>query len=133
MRARLATQADVDAICRICADGYRATYPGLLTPAQIENVIADFYTPERVGSEIGVALPAWGGYVLAEDDHGTLLCAGGGGMTAPDVVELYVIYADPRLRRRGGGSAVLPLVSDQQRAAGARVQGVAVNPPTSSA
>jgi ribosomal protein S18 acetylase RimI-like enzyme len=128
VRARLATDADVDAICRICADGYRDTNADLLTVAQIEAIVADFYRPERVGSEIGAALPDWGGWVVAEDDDGTPVCAGGGGMNAPDVGELYVIYADPALRRRGGGTAVLDLVSEQQRGAGARAQEVAVNP-----
>ena len=36
MRARLATQDDVEAICGICAEGYRDTYPDLLDPEQIE-------------------------------------------------------------------------------------------------
>jgi ribosomal protein S18 acetylase RimI-like enzyme len=128
VRTRLATVDDVDAICALCAEAYRDTYPDLLEPQQIEAIIGEFYDPERVRGEIGEALPDWGGGVVAEDDDGTLACAGGGGMAAPDVGEVFVLYAEPRLQRRGAGSAVLDFLTRQQRAAGARVQEVAVTP-----
>jgi GNAT superfamily N-acetyltransferase len=128
VRARLATHDDVVAICRICAEGYRDTYPELLEPEQIEAIIGEFYDPDRVRGEIGPALPDWSGWIVAEDADGTLVCAGGGGMTAADVGEVYVLYAEPRLQRRGAGSAVLDLLTRQQREAGARAQEVAVTP-----
>jgi GNAT superfamily N-acetyltransferase len=71
IRARPATDDDVDTICRVCAERYRGTYPG----------------PAR---------------------------------RAPD--------AEPSRQRRGGGSAILDLLTRQQRAAGARAQEVAVTP-----
>lgn len=84
MRARFATPDDVDAICRLCAEAYRDTYPELLEREHIEAIIGELYDSERVRGEIGPALPQWGGWVVADDD-GTLVCAGGGGRTAPDV------------------------------------------------
>jgi ribosomal protein S18 acetylase RimI-like enzyme len=54
-------------------------------------------------------------------------------MTAPDVGELFVLYAEPRLQRRGGGSAVLDFLTRQQREAGARAQEVAVTPGNETA
>jgi ribosomal protein S18 acetylase RimI-like enzyme len=128
VRARLATPDDVDAICRVCAEGYRDTYPELLEPEQIEAIVGEFYDPERVRGEIGPALPDWGGWIVAEDGDGTIVRAGGGGMTAPDVGEVFVLYAEPRLQRRRAGSAVLDLLTRQQRHAGARAQEVAVTP-----
>jgi ribosomal protein S18 acetylase RimI-like enzyme len=88
--------------------------------------VAEFYVPERVRSELAVAMPHWGGWVVAEDGDGTPVAAGGGIMTASGVGELFVLYADPRMRRRGGGSAVLDLISAQHREAGACGQEVAV-------
>jgi GNAT superfamily N-acetyltransferase len=128
VRTRLATPDDVDAICALCAEAYRDTYPELLEPHQIEAIIGEFYDPERVRGEIGPALPEWGGWIVAEEDDGTLACAGGGGLTAPDVGEVLVLYAEPRLQRGGAGSAVLEALTRQQRDAGARAQEVAVTP-----
>jgi ribosomal protein S18 acetylase RimI-like enzyme len=128
MRARPATEDDVDGICRVCAEAYRDTYPDLLEPEQIEAIVGEFYDPDRVRHEIGAALPRWGGWIVAEDEDGTLVCAGGGGMTGPGVGEVFVLYAEPGRQRRGGGSAVLALLTRQQREAGAQAQEVAVTP-----
>jgi ribosomal protein S18 acetylase RimI-like enzyme len=128
VRARLATHDDVDAICRVCAEGYRDTYPDLLEPEQIEAIVGEYCDPERIRGEIGPRPPAWSGWIVAEDDAGTVVCAGAGGMTAADVGEVFVLYAEPRLQRRGAGSAVLDLLTRGQREAGARTQEVAVTP-----
>jgi hypothetical protein len=45
MRARRARVDDVDAICRVCADVVRDTYPGLWSDAEIERAIAHYYDP----------------------------------------------------------------------------------------
>ena len=71
MRARRATPADVEAICRICAEGWRDSSVGLPAGAEIEQVIATSYTPTRVARELAADPPAWGGWWVAEDDAGT--------------------------------------------------------------
>jgi GNAT superfamily N-acetyltransferase len=125
--ARPARPEDVGEIVRICSAGWRTTYAAIRSPDEIESAIATFYAPERVRQEIAPAGPQWGGYVVAEDE-GELLVAGGGGLTAPGVGELFVLYADPGRRRRGGGTAVLAFVSEQQREGGATEQWVSVQP-----
>jgi ribosomal protein S18 acetylase RimI-like enzyme len=42
--------------------------------------------------------------------------------------ELFVLYADPTRRRRGGGTEVLRFLTDRQRRRGAREQWVSVEP-----
>jgi ribosomal protein S18 acetylase RimI-like enzyme len=127
--ARMATEADVEAICRVCAAGWRDTYRATHTPADIEATIAGFYAPGRVRSEIGTGSDWWG-WIVAESD-GRVGAAGGGGPAEPGACELYVLYVDPPLQRRGLGSAVLRLVTEQGRAHGAVTQRVAVAPENS--
>ena len=124
--ARVATEADVEEICRVCAAGWRDTYRGTHTDADIEATVAEFYVPGRVRSEIGAG-PGWWGWVVAEAD-GRVAAAGGGGPSEAGACELYVLYVDPPLQRRGLGSAVLALVTEQGRVHGATRQRVAVAP-----
>jgi ribosomal protein S18 acetylase RimI-like enzyme len=124
--ARAATDADVEAICRVCAAGWRDTYRLTHAAADIEATIAEFYVLERVRSEIAAG-PGWWGWVVAEAD-GRVAAAGGGGPAEAGACELYVLYVEPHLQRRGLGSAVLAYVTKQARADGAATQRVAVAP-----
>jgi GNAT superfamily N-acetyltransferase len=117
-RVRAATSDDVAAICQVCATAYRDTYAGLLTGDYIERVVEDFYQPERVSGEIAAAPPGWLGYQVAEEDD-RVLGAAGGGITAPGVGELFVLYLDPAQRRRGFGTLLLDRVTEQLTGAGA--------------
>ncbi|TKY89015.1 hypothetical protein EX895_002256 [Sporisorium graminicola] len=126
VQARMATEADVEAISRICSASWRFTYSNLLSSQVIEAVIAKYYTPDRIRSEIASAMPHWSGYMVVEDVQGHIAAVGGGGLSSPTTGELYVLYADPHLRGKGFGSAILELLTTQQVAAGASEQYVAV-------
>ena len=125
-RVRPATEADAAAIAAVCSAGYRRTYPGLLSTATIEDVVRRYYGVDRVRGDVAPAPPGWSGYLVAEDDDGRVVAAGGGGLTAPAVGEVFVLYVDPDLRGHGHGTAVLDLLTRQQVAAGAREQWVSV-------
>jgi ribosomal protein S18 acetylase RimI-like enzyme len=122
---------DVQGIARVCAAGWRTTYRGSMEAARIEAVIAEFYEEARIRTEIAPA-PGWDGWVVAVD-HGEVVGAGGGGMTAPAVAELFVLYVDEVQRGRGIGSALLEHISACHREQGATEQWVSVEPDNRSA
>ncbi|MDI6101951.1 GNAT family N-acetyltransferase [Actinoplanes sp. NEAU-A12] len=122
--ARAARDEDVAAIVDICTRGYRRTYPALLSSEFIERMLAEFYTAERVAKEIAAAPPNWLGYQVVEED-GRVLGAAGGGLTAPGVGELFVLYLDPDERGRGLGTLLLDHITGQLRELGATEMWVA--------
>jgi hypothetical protein len=98
---RRAVPGDASGIARVCAEGWRDTYQDIYPPEEIETVIADYYTPERITAEI-IAPEEWDGWIVAVES-GKVIGAGGGGMTDQGVGEIFVLYLDPT--RRGEGYA----------------------------
>lgn len=126
---RLATPDDVPAIVRVCSAGWRDTYAELHSAEYCEDVIARFYTPDRVASEIGPSDSGqgwqWDGWLVSELE-GEVMGAGGGGPTGPGTWEVFVLYLDPEKRRLGAGRALLDAMTAQARAHGAHEQWVSV-------
>ena len=116
---RSAGESDVDGICRVCTEGYRATYTGLLPPEVIERTIAEFYVPQRVASELAASPPGWLGYLVAVDRE-SVVGAAGGGMIGDDAGELFVIYVDPARKGEGIGTMLLVSVTEQLLTHGAK-------------
>ena len=123
MLLRKATLDDVKGICRVCTEGWRATYHDL-SKKSVEKVIADFYNPERVRSEVS-NLEGWNGWWVALDKD-ELVGAGGGGMTGETNSELFVLYADPDKRGQGIGTLLLEAISNELKEQGATSQHVSV-------
>lgn len=125
---RPALPGEEDQVCAVCRAGFAVSSQGLLSPATIERQARRYYDPTRVRHEIetGGLTPAWQGYVVAVTGDGVVLGAAGGGMTEESVGALFVLYLDPALRGRGIGSALLDLVTAQQRSLGATEQWVSV-------
>ncbi len=121
-----AQQRHVDEICRICSDGWRETYTGLLPDEEIETTIDEFYTTERVAKEVR-SPDGWDGWLVALHDE-DVLGAGGGGLTEPTVGEVFVLYVDPAEKRKGVGSRLLETMTAQQRNKGATEQWVSIVP-----
>ncbi|WP_433793691.1 N-acetyltransferase family protein [Actinoplanes sp. CA-252034] len=121
---RAATEGDAPAIVDICTRGYRQTYPDLLSSEFIERMLDEFYRLERVSKEVPAAPPGWLGYQVVEED-GRVLGAAGGGLTAPGVGELFVLYLDWDERGRGLGTLLLDRITGQLRELGATEMWVA--------
>ena len=126
VRIRPAEPGDAEGVARVCAAGWRDTYAGLMAPERIETVIAEYYTPERICREIGPA-DEWDGWIVAVEDA-DVVGAGAGGMTAPAIGELFVLYLHPRRRGEGIGTRLVETITEQQRIQGAREQWVSVEP-----
>ncbi|MBL0747563.1 GNAT family N-acetyltransferase [Nocardioides baculatus] len=125
---RPARVGDEDGICAVCRAGFAESSAGLLSPATVERRSEEYYNPARVRHEIltGGVDHRWQGYVVAVSRPGDVLGAAGGGITDGTVGHLYVLYLDPALRGRGIGTALLDVVTDQQRETGVVEQWVSV-------
>lgn len=63
--------------------------------------------------------------ILSDDD---VVGAGGGGLTNPNVGEVFVLYVDPGEKRRGIGTRLLEAITAQQDEQGATEQWVSIVP-----
>lgn len=116
----------VNGIIKVCSDGYRATYKELYSPAYIERVISDFYNDTRVAAEVATVNREWGGYFVAVENE-QVIGAGGGGMTAEGIGEVFVLYLDPNRKNEGIGTKILHAITNQQKESyGAKEQWVSV-------
>ena len=103
---RRAEAKDVEVIASICSQAWRQTYKDILPQSYIEEVIADYYSLERVAKECAENMPYYHGYWVAEMDGQVLGCIGGG-IDQENAGHIYVFYVQPELKRQGVGSALL--------------------------
>lgn len=126
---RLAALKDVPDIVRVCTAGQWDTYGDIYSPEYIRGVIAKYYTPERIASEIGPSDSGqgwqWDGWLVATLG-GEVIGASGGGPTGADTWEIFVLYLDPIQRRKGAGRALLEAMTAQALEHGASEQWVSV-------
>jgi ribosomal protein S18 acetylase RimI-like enzyme len=128
---RTAVAGDLPAIAALAARVWRAHYPGIISPAQIEYMLARMYdlrVLEREVREDGiryerveeggalVGFASWGRREQEED--------GGGEETT---AKLHKIYVDPDRQRRGLGRRLLAHVEGRAREAGFRKLVLKVN------
>lgn len=125
MEIRKAQPRDAAGIRKVCTDGNRSTYPGLLPQQEIERVIEKFYNEQRILQEIDNTSQDWNGWFVAVDE-GEVVGAGGGGFTDEAVAEIYVLYLDPERKYQGIGTKLLEAITEDQKARGAGTQWVSV-------
>ena len=106
LTVRRAEVKDVVAIASICSDAWRQTYKDMLPQSYIEQVIADYYSLERVAKECAENTPYFYGYWVAVKDGQVLGCIGGG-IDQENAGHIYVFYVRPELKRQGVGSSLL--------------------------
>lgn len=108
-------------ISRICSVGWRQTIEGKLSEEhQLQN-IAFWYNPERVRQDIGAGV--YSHIALVGREVAGVI---GGGMTAADTGEVFVLYMDQRFRYKGIGRKLLDALTRVQSEQGAAVQWVSV-------
>lgn len=125
IEVKLADESHINGIISVCRAGYRDVSRGVLSDGLIEENCKQYYNEERVRDEVTRSTEAWGGYFVALY-NGEVVGAGGGGMIGESKSRLYVLYLEPTRRNEGIGTKILEVITEQQRAFGAKEQYVTV-------
>jgi ribosomal protein S18 acetylase RimI-like enzyme len=101
---------DVDAVSALARVVWQATYPPLVSQAQIDAMLADRYAPARIREQLDDPLQAWWG--AWQDDA---LIGFAHAMRDETGCKLDKLYVHPDSQRRGIGAALLREVEDWAR------------------
>jgi GNAT superfamily N-acetyltransferase len=119
-----ASEADLPAIAELAGVIWRACYPGIITHAQIDYMLARMYALDVLRDEIhsqGIR------YDLMLADNKPAGFASYGPASEPGVMKLHRLYLLPEIQDRGLGSRLLQHVEREVRAGGARRLVLSVN------
>ncbi len=119
-----ATEADLPAISKLAGVIWRACYPGMITHAQIDYMLARMYAPEVLRDEIHSQEIRYDCLLVDGKLAGFASC---GPASERGVVKLHKLYLLPELHGRGLGSCLLQHAEREVRAAGAHHLILAVN------
>jgi len=106
------TSDDVDAVSALAHVVWQATYPSLISQAQIDAMLADRYAPKRLREQLSDPRQLWW---IAKQDH--TLIGFAHAVLNESGCKLDKLYVRPDYQRRGIGAALLREVK-----AGARQQ-----------
>ncbi len=106
--------ADVDAVATLARTVWQATYPALISQAQIDAMLADRYAPARMRAQLGDPAHAW--RVAWQDDTPVGFAHA---YRDDENCKLDKLYVDPAQQRRGLGAALLAEIERWARAHGA--------------
>src|ERR1035437_1872235 len=119
-----ATEAGLPAISELAGVIWRACYPGIITHAQIDYMLARMYSLDVLRDEIrsqGIR------YDQLLVDGKLAGFASYGPTSEPDVMKLHKFYLLPEMQGRGLGSRLLQQVEGEVRTGGARRLILSVN------
>lgn len=104
------TPQEIDAVCALARTVWQATYPTLISQAQIDAMLADRYAADRIRSQLDDPDHAWW---IARRGQATV----GFAHAVRDGVrcKLDKLYVDPSHQRQGIGAALLQAVQEWAR------------------
>ena len=121
MIVRAATEADAGAIAGIHVRGWRAAYRGLMPDAYLDALDPDEWAQRHRG-RILIPEPGMTRWVVERKGGPVIAFAAIGPARepwpAPNCGEVYAIYVEPDLRRRGAGRALLTRAVETFRSQG---------------
>lgn len=128
LETRHATVQDIPAIRRIAHDAWYATYPGIISEAQIAYMLDKLYAADVLAENIAQATqPA----LLAVEEDAILGFGAYSEMEEPEIYKLRKLYIDPKQHKKGIGRRVLEdilLIAQQNNAQALRVNVNRENP-----
>jgi GNAT superfamily N-acetyltransferase len=112
-----ATEADLPGISALAGVIWKRHYPGIITPAQIDYMLAKMYSRETMETEVRLAGIVYERLLV---DGVFVAFAAYGPAGSPHVFKLHKLYLHPDLHGRGLGSLLLQHCEREVRALGAR-------------
>ena len=119
-----ATEADLPAIYKLAGVIWRACYPGIITHAQIDYMLARMYAPDVLREEIRSQGIRYDQLLVDGKPAGF---ASYGPASDPGVMKLHKLYLLPEMHGQGLGSRLLHHVEREVQAGGARRLILSVN------
>ncbi|MDP1644403.1 MAG: GNAT family N-acetyltransferase [Thiobacillus sp.] len=116
------TVVDIDAVSALARVVWQATYPPLISQAQIDAMLADRYAPARVREQLDDPGHAW--WVARQDPA---LAGFAHAIRDETGCKLDKLYVHPAQQRRGIGAALVRAVEDWARRQQARHLWLQVN------
>lgn len=116
--------ADIPALCALARDIWRAHYPGIISVAQIEYMLAERYNETRIRDEL-TRTDLWWDVLLVNDEmagYASYFLT-----DAPREMKLDKLYLHPRAHRQGYGAMLIDHVFLFMAGAGCTRLTLAVN------
>lgn len=121
---RAATEADFPVIAALAGRIWRTCFGDLISPAQLEYMLAWRYTPEAMQAATADGAMR---YLLAEVDGRPVGYAADGAGAAPREWKLHQLYVVPEQQGAGLGRALMAAVEERARRHGATTLVLTVN------
>ena len=115
--------ADVEAVAALAHEVWHAHYPGIISDAQIEYMLAQRYGSAVIRGELARPGVWW----FAGREDGVLAAYMALQLEAPGVIKIDKLYVKPALQRRGHGGRLLHHAAAVARRAGCPGLVLAVN------
>jgi GNAT superfamily N-acetyltransferase len=119
-----ATEADLPAISELAGVIWRVCYPGIITHAQIDYMLARMYSLDVLRDEIRSQRIRYDQLLVDRKPAGF---ASYGPTSEPGVMKLHKLYLLPEMQDRGLGSRLLQQVEHEVRAGAGRRLILSVN------
>ena len=118
---RLASE-DIAAVSALAREVWQATYPALISQAQIDAMLADRYAPDEIREQLHDPRQCW--WVAR---HGQAPVGFANARLDTAGCKLDKLYVHPIHQRQGLGAALIEAIADWARAQGARRLWLQVN------
>jgi N-acetylglutamate synthase-like GNAT family acetyltransferase len=122
---RTATVNDVDTILQIADTTWWATYSAILDREQIEFMLAEIYSAEKIKKQVADNLQT---YLLLEEEGIPVAFAGYSPRDEnSDIYKLHKLYCLPQTQGKGYGKILINEVAEKTREAGKEILELNVN------